>query len=405
MMKPRFFYGYIIVAAAFLVLIISWGTNYSFGIFLKPLAAQFGWTRAETSGAYSLSFLVAGVLCIVTGKLTDRFGPRLVVTACGIVLGLGYLLMSRTSALWQLYLFFGVIIGTGMSASFVPLASTVARWFTRRRGMATGILVSGTGIGMLIMPPVANRLITALDWREAYVILGVTALVLIVFAAQFLKRAPRLSDAGNGAGLETVQVSGLTLGQAIQTRRLWLICVAYFGWGVFLQSVLVHLVPHETELGIAATTAASAFIVLGALNAAGRITVGSFSDRVGNRTTMTICFFLTTASLVWLLAARQMWALYLFSGVFGFAEGGLAALQSTLVAELFGLKSHGVVLGFMNFMITVGGAVGPTVTGRIFDITGNYILAFSISAVMSAVGLIIGVVLLLSKREPAYAAS
>jgi len=189
--KPGFFYGYIVVVAAFLIVTIMWGAAYSFGVFFKPLLEEFGWTRAMTSGAFSLSLILTGLLSVVAGKMTDRFGPQIVMTVCGLFLGSGYLLVSQVSAIWQLYLFYGVIMGAGMGGSFVPLASTVARWFVKKRGMMTGIAASGIGMGILIMPPLANWLISSYGWRTSYMVVGVTALVLIIVAAQFLKRDPR----------------------------------------------------------------------------------------------------------------------------------------------------------------------------------------------------------------------
>jgi len=131
--KANFFYGYIVVAASFFIIAIMWGTMYTFGVFFKPLLAELGGTRAVTSGAYSLCYLLSGFFGMIAGSLTDRFGPRLVITGCGLFLGLGYLLMSQASAIWQLYLFFGVIVGAGMGGSFVPLVSTLSRWFIKRR--------------------------------------------------------------------------------------------------------------------------------------------------------------------------------------------------------------------------------------------------------------------------------
>jgi len=155
-MKPKFFYGYVVVALAFLIMAIMGGTIYTFGIFFKPLAGDFGWSSAATSGAFSLQMVIHGLFYIVTGRLNDRFGPRLVVSACCLLLGAGYLLMSQISDIWQLYLFYGVVIGIGMSGAFVPLGSTVARWFVKRKGAMIGIAVAGISVGTMIMPPVAS---------------------------------------------------------------------------------------------------------------------------------------------------------------------------------------------------------------------------------------------------------
>ncbi len=162
--EPRFFYGYIVVVAALFIMVAIYGVFYAFGIFFKPVLAELGWTRAMTSGAFSLAWIVQGLLAIGMGGLNDRLGPRLVMTLCGFILGLGFLLMSQISAVWQLYLFYGVIIGIGMAGSWVPLVSTVARWFVKRRNIMTGIVVTGMGIGTLIGAPAANWLISVYDW-------------------------------------------------------------------------------------------------------------------------------------------------------------------------------------------------------------------------------------------------
>ncbi|MFC1937989.1 MFS transporter, partial [Chloroflexota bacterium] len=133
--KPRIFYGYIIIAAAFCIIGLNMGTNRSFGVFLEPVLSEFGWSRAVISGAFTLCLVVSGLLAIVAGRLTDRFGPRLVVIVCALFMGSGYLLMSQVSNIWQLYLFYGVLGGIGMSGFMAPLSSLVARWFVKRRSL------------------------------------------------------------------------------------------------------------------------------------------------------------------------------------------------------------------------------------------------------------------------------
>ncbi len=162
----------------------------SFGVFFEPMLAEFGWARATPSGAVSLRIFVGTILGIIGGRLTDKFGPRPVVTVCGVFLGLGFFLMSRIGTIWQLYLVFGVITGVGMGGLFVPLTSTVPRWFVKRRGMMTGIVLSGVGLGTMITPSLATWLITTYGWRTAYTIVGLVAMTVIVTASQFVKRDP-----------------------------------------------------------------------------------------------------------------------------------------------------------------------------------------------------------------------
>ena len=149
-----FFYGYFVVIVAFVVMLVGYGLYTIFGVFFNPLINEFGWTRAITSGAFSLSMIVSGVLGVVMGGLNDRFGPRIVLTVCGCFLGIGFLLMSQVHSVWQLYLFYGVIISIGVSGIWVPLLSSVARWFVKRRSLMTGVVIAGTGIGGLIEPPI-----------------------------------------------------------------------------------------------------------------------------------------------------------------------------------------------------------------------------------------------------------
>lgn len=404
--KPGFFYGYIVVALAFLITVILGGTLYTFGVFFKPLSDEFGWTRAATSGAFSLFMVLHGLLYIFTGRLNDRFGPRLVMSGCGLFLGLGYLLMSQTNTLWHLYLFYGVIIAVGMSGGYVPLISTVTRWFVKRRGLMTGIAVAGTGAGTMIMPPVASWLISNYGWRTSYAVIGLMVLVVVIAAAQFLKRAPsQIQQLPYGQSevqkeSTSLEAGGLTLQEAIRTRYFWLLCVTFFGFGAFLQAVMVHIVPHATGLEIPATTAANIFIAIGGLSVVGRIVMGSASDRIGNRTALLIGLVLTTAVLAWLLVAKEMWMFYLFAAVFGFAYGGLVSVQSPLVAELFGMRSHGVIFGSIVFVVTIGGAVGPVMAGRIFDVSGSYNSAFLICSALSATSLILALFLRPTRGRP-----
>ena len=383
------------VAVAFLIMLIMWGKSYSFGVFFKPLLAEFGWTRAMTSGVYSLSMLLTGLLSIGTGRLTDRFGPRVVVTGCGLFLGLGCLLVSQVSALWQLYLFYGVMIGAGLSGAVVPMVATVARWFVKRRGMMTGITVSGLGMGTLVMPPITNWLISTYGWRTSYIIVGITALVLVTSAAQFMKRDPgqigQLPYGGNEVKEDDLNLAAadFSLRQAMQTRQLWLLCTMLFFFGASLQIIMVHIVPHATDLEISAASAAIILAIIGGLSTGGRVTMGITGDRIGNKLAFIMSFGLISAALFWLLAAKELWMLYLFAVIFGFGYGGIAALVSPIVAGQFGLNSLGIILGVVVFSCAIGETIGPVVAGHIFDTTGSYNLAFLICAAVSFISLIL----------------
>ena len=393
--QPKFFYGYIVVAAALLIVIIAHGAQYTFGIFFKPILTEFGWRRGATSGAFSLYLLLWGFLGIFVGKLNDSFGPRIVMIVCGFFLGLGYLLMSQISVIWQLYLFYGLIIAIGMSGAWVPLISTIPRWFVKRRGMMTGIVTSGSGIGTILLSLVASRLISDHGWRLSYIIVGSGVLVLLMLAAQFLRRDPhqigQLPYGVSEVEEESLNLppGGFSLREAIHTSQFWMVCAVFFCFGFNLYTIMVHIVPHAIELGISPIIAANIIAVIGGVNTAGRIIIGSAGDRIGNKPPLITSFILMVAALLWVIVAKEVWMFYLFAIIFGFGYGGVAALMSPVPAELFGLRSLGVIVGVAMFSFTVGGAIGPVLAGSIFDITGSYQLTFLICAGVSVTGLIL----------------
>ena len=171
-MNSRYFYGYNIVAAGFIIQAVSVGVMFTYGVFFKEFQAELGWSRGAISGAASLAFFIMGAVGILAGKLNDRIGPRVIIAVSGISLGIGYLLMSQLRSLWQLYLLYGVLVGIGFSPHDVITLSTVTRWFVKRRGMMSGIVKVGTGAGQLLVPLIAASLITAYGWRNSYLIEG-----------------------------------------------------------------------------------------------------------------------------------------------------------------------------------------------------------------------------------------
>lgn len=391
--QPKFFYGYVIVAAAFVIMTVTIGTYYSFGIFFKPMSADFGWNRALTSGAFSLSWIVAGFFTIAIGWLNDRLGPRLVMTLCGLLGGIGFLLMSQVNTVWQLYLFYGVLIGASISV-FVPLLSTVARWFVNRRTFMSGIVVSGIGVGSLIAPPLANWLIQTYDWRLSFLILGAAILIIDLVAAQFLRHEPaQLGQKAYGENEITENTTqkatmSFSLKKAVCTRQFWTVLAMFLSFGFCFNALLIHIAPYATDLGISAATAAGIVAATGGASIIGRLALGGIGDRIGNKKAFVIGLILFLLASLWLLLARDAWALYLFAVLFGLAWGDLAAQQSPLVAMLFGLTSHGLIFGVLDLGFTIGSAIGPLVAGYIFDVSNSYQTAFLLSAAISIGGII-----------------
>ena len=393
--KNQFFYGYIMVAIAFLIMVVMYITRSAFGVFFKPMLTDFNWTRALTSGALSLSMVVQGSLAIIMGGLNDRLGSRLVVTLCSLVVVAGCLLMSQINAVWHLYLFYGLLIGIGMSGCLVPLLSTIARWFVKRRNVMSGIVVSGLGVGSLIAPLVANWLISIYDWRLSYVMLAILILIVGTLPAQFLKRAPARApqvignDQKNMQWVSKEEAKKPPLRETIRTRQFWMLDLLFFCLGFSYLAITVHIVPHITDLGISATNAANILAAIGGVSVLGNVASGPIADKIGNRYVCLIGFFVMAVAALWLIWATEIWIFYLFAIIYGFAFGGCTTAESPLVAELFGLRSHGLLLGVVSCSFTIGAAIGPLLTGYIFDVTNSYEIAFLLCAAFGLAGVVL----------------
>ena len=262
-MRGKYFYGYNILAAGFIMQGICYGAMFTYGLFFKEFQTEFGWSRALISGASSLSFFMGGALGIPAGRLNDKIGPKALSVVVSILFGLGYLLLSRLQTPWQLYLLYGLPVAVGFGAFDVITLSTVSRWFVRSRGMMSGVVKVGTGSGQVLMPLFAAALITAYGWRSTYVILGVVFIVLLVVAAQVMRHNPReiglLPDNGpyepSTPGSDSRDL-GMPLKEIVRTKQFWAVNLAEFCSFFCILTVVVHIVPHAIDQGLAPGTAA-----------------------------------------------------------------------------------------------------------------------------------------------------
>jgi MFS family permease len=277
----------------------------------------------------------------------------------------------------------------------VILLSTTARWFEKKRGTMTGLIKTGTGVGMGIMPVFVTWLITTHGWRTAFAVLGMLILVIIVSLSQFLVRDPakkgqfsdneREANAGEVDGNE----HGLSFRDTLRTKQFWTVCAVYFLILVCVYTILLHIVQHAIDLGISSTSAASILATIGGVSIAGRFVMGSAGDGIGNKMSLIICLLFLLAGLVTLLLTESLWMFYVFATLHGFAHGGFFALGSPIVAGLFGTRSHGLIFGIVIFCSTIGGAIGPILAGHIFDVTRSYQIVFYVLAALSIMALIL----------------
>ncbi len=388
-----FSYGWVIVATCFTIAAISFGAVYSFGVFLTPLRESFGWTSAAISGAYALAMFTYTAFGVFAGWGVDKYGPKITAMLGGFFLGLGLILTSQVNVLWQLYVTYG-LIGVGMSAGFVPLMTTVSRWFAERRGLVLGIVSAGIGVGPLIVAPLASYLVSTEGWRFAFLVIGFIAGFLIPAALLLKRSAHETGELPNGemydpnssrpeakATKVTSRSSEFSLKEAISTEAFWLLGIVLLMIGMGLQMVLVHVVAYSESKGMSPMAAATVLSTVSGASIAGRIVMGTVSDRIGRKKALAICVFMEGIMIFWLMGASVAWMLFVFGAIFGFFYGGHSPQLPALTGEILGLRHMGAILGATGLFWGVGGALGPVLAGHILDITGSYNSAFIIGAV------------------------
>jgi MFS family permease len=373
---------------------MAYGAQFSFGVFFSALLEEFGWSRAALSGAFSLYAFAYSGFAVVSGGLTDRWGPRAVVATGGIFLGTGWIAMSFTHSLWHPYVFYGVVAALGMSTAFVPCGATVARWFIRRRGLAVGLASAGGSLGAFALPPIAQLLVSSVGWRWAYVIFGSAILLTLNALAPLMKRDPEsLGLTPDGDPTAPPESGGLprgrdyTIGQAMRSRAFWVLFALFAATWIPVFTPVVHLVPLARGLGVDPMLAATLVSALGMAAIAGRLVLGTLSDRVGRRPALGIGLGLQVAAFLGFAVAGSLSGLYAASIAFGFSYGAISALFPAVVADFFGRGRAGSLVGLLFAMAGSMAAWGPLGAGFIYDRTGSYGPAWMGSAALNVVAL------------------
>ena len=394
-------YGWVMAIIGFFVLSTNAIAIFGFGVFLKPLAAEFGWERGALSGAFALSALLTGIFSLICGRLSDRYGPRRLLTIAGLLVSTGLLTMSQINQLWQVYMVWGVI-GTGIGFSATPIVSSIPRWFSQKRGIATAIPLAGFNFGATVGPLIIQSLISSYSWQQAFIVLGFLPLLLTVPLAQFTKRDPAQmnlrpygDDVQSQAPIsEASAPTGQTFTQMLGTWRFWIFGSIQFSFGFFMQIVVIHIAPHANDVGISALAAASILSIVAGSRIIGVISTGFLSERVSGRLMLTALFTALTLGLVWLTFAENAAGFYLFAIIFGLTSGGLIPLFTLVPAELFGLRNLGAVSGTFLLLATIGGGIGSPLAGYIFDVSGSYQAAFVTGSSIAAVAIILTLIIL-----------
>ncbi len=423
--KIPFYYGWVIVATSFLTLGIAFGVWYSFSVLYIAIIKDFGWQRATTAGIFSL-FTISHYLCaFLTGWLIDRFGPRLVIPFGALWLAISLSLLTRADSLRDFYLFYGVLAAIGVSLiGFVPHATFLPRWFSRRRGLAIGLAMAGVGVGMLTVPPFMQQMISRYGWRQAYQILAIIVLFAIPINLFFQRRDPaqiglqpdnlkinsdrdraliktaytdtskdlNKQDA-NKSKLHTVAsriidpqwaATDWTSRGALKTNRFWYLAAGFFLGPFAIQGVLLHAVAGLVDGGMTAEKAAATFGFLGICGSVGKITLGFFGDRWNRETANTVGMVAATLGVTALASVKLQPHLlpWIFALCFGFGYGAVAPLFPAIAADIFQGKHFGRIFGLLSLNLGFGGAAGAWFAGYIFDQSASYLTAFVVDIIV-----------------------
>ena len=404
------FYGWIVTVCAFSVLFLTYGVQYSFGVFLPAMLHELGWQRAEIAGAFSLYTMVYSGCSWFSGRLTDSKGPNVVIAIGGILLGCGIMATSQVSAKWQMYIFYGFLAAFGMSTAFIPCNATVVKWFQRKRGFALGIASSGSSCGILICPPVMATLIASYGWRPVYLVCGVVIFVCLNLIARFMVRSPELlglapdgdpvSPTSNTSSTpNTVLLSGWSLQEAWRFSSFWLLAMTFVIMLLTVPVPFVHIVTFAQDLGFSSAHGALAVSIMGLFAFIGSMSLGPLSDRIGRKHGLLISLTLHVVAFILFVVAKDLVVLYAGAAAFGFFYGSMATLFSALVGDYFGRRHSGAITGFLFAGAGMLGAWGPMIFGYLRDVTGSYQLAFGGGIVTSIVTLVL---FLVTPQPPSY---
>jgi MFS family permease len=373
---------WLIVAGLFLVTCGMAIPLAAFGVFLPIVVEAFGWSRGAVCTALSINLLVCGLAGFGIGALADRFGPRIMLVLTVALAGSAFALIASVGTLWELYLFIGVLGGVGTSSFYLLSATTIARWFADRRGLALSLVLVGFNLGYVTAGPLAALLITLMGWRAAYAVLGGGAGLLAMVGAVSV-RLPHGSEiaAGRSDRAAPPTPGGLTLREALTDPRQWSLNASWLLQGGLVFMVTVHIVPYARDRGASLAGASLVLTAYGVGALGGRLVSGLASDRLGTLTTVRAGFLAMTLAmivLVWLPSPTVMLAAMTLFGA-GFAAAD--TMVAKVIPDVFGLRAIGAIMGVLNLGWRAGAALGPAVAGFLFDLTGSYTVPFGAASV------------------------
>ncbi len=398
----RLFYGWWIVITGMVVQGLNSAVYYyGMAVFFTPLVQEFAWSRTALSGAFSIARLEAGIAGPLAGILIDRWGPRLMILAGHLLMGTGFILLSRIQTLEAFYLVFILFLSVGVGFGVMPpLSSAVANWFVRRRSLALGLLLCGAGVGGF-MSGSLGWLITNLGWRTSLVLIGITVFAVGLPAAFIVRARPEpfgllpdgdvqvpTQQAGSASITATAEVNFQPL-EAIRTPTFLLLTLVFGARHVTTSGILVHLPTLIVDGGWQLEAAATITGMVALASIPGRLVAGWLGDRVDKRYVLAACLALIALGELVLSLGTSPWHLALFVLLYGPTYGGSVPVTMALVASSFGRQRYATIWGLVQFAMMWGPIGGPLIAGYVFDTTGSYLLALQIFVATALTGMLL----------------
>ncbi|MGH7988149.1 MAG: MFS transporter [Candidatus Binataceae bacterium] len=356
--SPR---AWLMVAAAFVACFVVFGVTYSFGVFFKPMALEFHASRTAVSAFFSITGLIYYTLGSLTGRLSDRFGPCVVVGTGAITMGAGLILTAFIGRIWLGYITYGIGVGVGAACAYVPTLAIVGGWFRKRRNTALGLAAAGTGCGTLMVSPLAAALIGRYGWRITDVIFGVAAALLLAVCAAIVEAPPPLPAA-----------TPRPLGKIVRSFEFVMLYLSWLLATTALFVAFVFLSPFARDHGASGLAAAALLSLLGGMSIPSRIGIGFLGDRLGTLTLFKLTVFVMGASYaLWLMLPGYGW-LAAFAAILGLSYGARISLMPGVLIDFFGLQDVGAMLGIFFTSSGISAVAGPLLAGFVVDSSGSY---------------------------------
>ena len=368
--------GWLVVVAAFFGVMAGFGSLvvFTFSVFLKPVGAEFGWTREAVSGAFGFAAISVAIASPKLGQLLDRLGPRRIILPCYAIYGMALCSLAFLSGhIAQFYATFVIIGLVGNATTQMGYSRAVSTWFDKRRGLALALVMSGTGAGSILLPALAQWLIETTGWRNAYLTMGCFSLICgIPLTVLFVRERSAAQSSTT-----KVSASGATTAQGLRSRAFWTLIAMLFLSSISVNGAITHLSPLLTDRGISGRDAALALSVLGAASLTGRLTTGLLLDRFFGPRVSFVLLVGVAGGIQLLSSAHTPATAIAAAALIGFGLGGEADITPYLLTRYFGLRSFSTLYGFTWTAYATAGAIGPIIMGRAFDLTGSYALFLS----------------------------